>query len=315
MSTPTTEPTSKHNNRLANSQAMQSLMRVLDLEPLEHNLFRGISPDAGWQRVFGGQVIGQALMAACKTVDTDRDPHSLHGTFMRPGDPAIPIIYEVDRIRDGRSFTTRRVVGIQHGKAIFSMTASFHVAEENTFDHQDAMPDVPPPEDLAGEADMKATFMQVAPEPIRKYWERERPLELRPTSLEHYTSSEPLPPQQHVWLRTTAPVPAPFADDPRVHAAILAYASDMTLLDTALFPHGQSIFSSAIQAASLDHAMWFHRPFQVDDWLLYAQDTPSAHGARGFCRGSIFNRAGDLVVSATQEGLIRQNKTQIPIKN
>jgi acyl-CoA thioesterase-2 len=288
--------------------SMQALMRVLDLEILEHNLFRGISPDAGWQRVFGGQVIGQALMAACKTVDTDRHPHSLHGYFMRPGDPSIPIIYEVDRIRDGRSFTTRRIVAIQHGQAIFSMSCSFHIVEDDVFDHQSAMPDVPPPEELADESDMKATFMQVAPEPIRKYWERERPLELRPTSFEHYTSDEPQPAEQCVWLRSTAPVPEPFADDPRVHAAILAYASDMTLLDTALFPHGLSIFSRAIQAASLDHAMWFHRPFRIEDWLLYAQDAPSAHGARGFARGAIYNRAGNLVASTAQEGLIRPNK-------
>lgn len=302
-------------NQTANGHAsMQSLMKVLDLEPLEHNLFRGTSPDAGWQRVFGGQVIGQALMAACKTVTMDRDPHSLHGTFMRPGDPSIPIIYDVDRIRDGRSFTTRRVVGIQHGEAIFSMTASFHINEDGAFDHQNTMPDVPAPEDLSSEADMTAAFMQVAPEPIRKYWERERPLELRPTSLDHYTSNSPQSPEQYVWLRTTAPVPAPFSDDPRVHAAILAYASDMTLLDTALFPHGQSIFSNAIQAASLDHTMWFHRPFRVDEWLLYAQDTPSAHGARGFCRGSIFDRTGQLVVSAAQEGLIRPTKAADPTK-
>lgn len=290
--------------------SMAALMRVLDLEPLEHNLFRGNSPDAGWQRVFGGQVIGQALMAACKTVDHDRQPHSLHGYFMRPGDPAIPIIYEVDRIRDGRSFTTRRVVAIQHGQAIFSMSTSFHIEEADDFDHQSTMPRVPPPEDLASEADMKATFMQVAPEPIRKYWERERPLELRPTSLTHYTSTEPQPPTQNVWLRSTAPVPDPFADDPRVHAAILAYASDMTLLDTALFPHGMSIFSNAIQAASLDHAMWFHRPFRIDDWLLYAQDTPSSHQARGFTRGAIYNRAGDLVASTAQEGLIRKSRAK-----
>lgn len=288
--------------------SMAALMRVLDLEPLEENLFRGNSPDAGWQRVFGGQVIGQALMAACKTVQPDRQPHSLHGYFMRPGDPAIPIIYEVDRIRDGRSFTTRRVVAIQHGQAIFSMSCSFHVDEEAPFNHQSEMPLVPPPDDLAGEADLAATFMQVAPEPIRKYWEHDRPLDMRPTSLAHYTSPDPQPPIQNLWLRTSAPVPAPFGSDPRVHAAILAYASDMTLLDTALYPHGLSIFSSAIQAASLDHAMWFHRPFRVDDWLLYAQDTPSTHQARGFARGAIYDRSGILVASTAQEGMIRRAK-------
>lgn len=288
--------------------AMHALMRLLDLEALEVNLFRGVSPDAGWQRVFGGQVVAQALMAACRTVERDRDPHSLHGYFMRPGDPSIPIIYEVDPIRDGRSFTTRRVVAIQHGKAIFSLTASFHVAEDQPFDHQSSMPAVPLPDELPGEEDMAATFMKVAPEPIRRYWQRDRPLEMRPTSLVHYTSNAPQPPLQQAWLRTTAPVPEPYGSDPRIHAAILAYASDMTLLDTALFPHGLSIFSNAIQAASLDHAMWFHRPFRVDDWLLYAQDTPSAHGARGFCRGEIFDSRGTLIASAAQEGMIRQNR-------
>ena len=286
------------------ADAMTGLMRVLDLERLEHNLYRGLSPDAGWQRVFGGQVIGQALMAACKTVEATRPPHSLHGYFLRPGDPAVPIIYEVDRIRDGRSFTTRRVIGIQHGKAIFSMSASFHAAEPG-FDHQTAMPDVPDPETLPGEMDVDASFLKVAPEPIRRYWQTERPLDMRPQSLAHYTSSDPLPPHQNVWLRSTGPVPAPHGDDPCVHAAILAYASDMTLLDTALFPHGRSIFSDGIQAASLDHAMWFHRPFRVDDWLLYAQDAPTTAGGRGFCRGAIYTRTGTLVASTTQEGLIR----------
>ena len=286
------------------ADAMTGLMRVLDLERLEHNLYRGLSPDAGWQRVFGGQVIGQALMAACKTVEAARPPHSLHGYFLRPGDPAVPIIYEVDRIRDGRSFTTRRVIGIQHGKAIFSMSASFHAAEPG-FDHQTAMPDVPDPETLPGEMDVDASFLKVAPEPIRRYWQTERPLDMRPQSLAHYTSSDPLPPHQNVWLRSTGPVPAPHGDDPCVHAAILAYASDMTLLDTALFPHGRSIFSDGIQAASLDHAMWFHRPFRVDDWLLYAQDAPTTAGGRGFCRGAIYTRTGTLVASTTQEGLIR----------
>ncbi len=278
--------------------AIETLLSILDLEPLEHNLFRGLSPQVGWQRVFGGQVIGQALVAAARTVE-GRGVHSLHGYFMRPGDPSVPIIYEVDRIRDGHSFTTRRVVAIQHGQAIFSMSASFQV-EEPGLDHQFPMPEVPAPEELPSEADLKGLF-KAAPEPIRRYWERERPIEIRPVDLAHFTSRTPLEPLQRVWVRATGPLP----DDPDIHRCVLAYASDMTLLDTALFAHGRNIFDRDIQAASLDHALWFHRPFRADDWLLYAEDSPSASGARGFTRGALFSRDGRLVASVAQEGLIR----------
>ena len=281
------------------SAAIGTLLSILDLEPLEHNLFRGRSPQVGWQRVFGGQVIGQALVAAARTV-SGRAAHSLHGYFMRPGDPAVPIIYEVDRIRDGKSFTTRRVVAIQHGEAIFSMSASFQVPEEG-LDHQAAMPKVPPPEDLPSEAEMKALILEGAPEAVRRYWERERPIELRPVDLRHYVSREPLDAVQNVWVRATGGLP----DDPDIHRCVLAYASDMTLLDTALFAHGRGIFDRDIQAASLDHALWFHRPFRADEWLLYAADSPSASGARGFTRGRLFSRDGQLVASVAQEGLIR----------
>ncbi|AXS38734.1 acyl-CoA thioesterase II [Breoghania sp. L-A4] len=280
--------------------AVENLLSILDLEPLEHNLFRGMSPQVGWQRVFGGQVIGQALVAASRTVEDPRQVHSLHGYFMRPGDPAVPIIYEVDRIRDGRSFTTRRVVAIQHGKAIFSMSASFQVAEEG-LEHQITMPDVPAPEDLPSESELKEKFLAVAPEPVRRYWERERPIEMRPVDLRHYFSREKLEPVQHVWVRATGALP----DDPRIHHCVLAYASDMTLLDTSLFAHGRSVFNKDMQCASLDHAMWFHRPFKADEWLLYATDSPSASGARGFNRGMLYDREGHLVASVAQEGLIR----------
>ena len=281
--------------------AVAALLKILELEKLEENLFRGISPSTGWQRVFGGQVIGQALMAGARTVDPERWIHSLHGYFMRPGDPTIPILYEVDRIRDGRSFTTRRVVGIQHGKAIFSMAISFQV-EEDGLSHQTPMPlDVPGPDQLLGDKEMKATFMEVAPEPVRKYWERERPIEIRPTSLKHYVSREKLEPRQNIWIRTTERLP----DDPRIHACVLAYASDMTLLDTALFAHGRMIFDRDLQVASLDHSLWLHRPFRADEWLLYAMDSPSASGSRGLTRGSLFRRDGTLVASVAQEGLIR----------
>jgi acyl-CoA thioesterase II len=279
--------------------AIESLLSILDLEPLEHNLFRGRSPQVGWQRVFGGQVIGQALVAAARTVD-GRNVHSLHCYFMRPGDPAVPIIYEVDRIRDGKSFATRRVVAIQHGHAIFSMSASFQVTEDG-LDHQIAMPDVPPPEELPSEADLKSLFLKDAPEQVRRYWERERPIELRPVDLRHYTSREKLDPVQNVWIRATGRLP----DDPDVHRCVLAYASDMTLLDTSLFAHGRMIFDRDMQVASLDHSLWIHRPFRADDWLLYAEDSPSASDARGFTRGSLFSRDGTLIASVAQEGLIR----------
>jgi acyl-CoA thioesterase-2 len=285
------------------ANAVDSLLAILDLEPLEHNLFRGRSPQSGWQRVFGGQVIGQALTAAARTVD-GRVAHSLHGYFMRPGDPKVPIIYEVDRIRDGKSFNTRRVVAIQHGEAIFTMAASFQVDEEG-LDHQIIMPKVPMPESLPSEADLKALFLDSAPAVVRRYWERERPIEIRPVDLRHYVSREPLDPIQQVWVKTTHKLP----DDPEIHRCVLAYASDMTLLDTALFAHGRTLFDPDLQVASLDHALWFHRPFRADEWLLYTEDSPSASGARGFTRGSLFSRDGQLVASVAQEGLIRVHPT------
>ncbi|HMB48871.1 MAG TPA: acyl-CoA thioesterase II [Afifellaceae bacterium] len=282
------------------SKAVDNLLDTLDLEELEHNLFRGRSPQVGWQRVFGGQVIGQALVAASRTVEDDRFAHSLHGYFMRPGDPAVPIIYEVDRIREGKSFVTRRVVAIQHGHAIFSMSASFQRQEEG-LDHQAEMPDVPDPDQLMSEDQLKEMVMASAPEPVRAYWQRERPIELRPVSLKHYVSREPLDPVQQIWFRATGPLP----EQPAIQKCVLAYASDMTLLDTSLFAHGRSIFDRDLQVASLDHAMWFHRSARMDEWLLYTQDSPNASGSRGFNRGSIFSRDGRLVASTAQEGLIR----------
>jgi acyl-CoA thioesterase II len=285
---------------------IETLLSILDLEQLEHNLFRGLSPQVGWQRVFGGQVIGQALVAAARTVE-GRTVHSLHAYFMRPGDPAVPIIYEVDRIRDGHSFTTRRVVAIQHGAAIFTMSASFQI-EEAGLDHQAKMPDVPPPEDLPSEAKLQAAYLHHAPEGVRRYWQRPRPIELRPVDLRHFLSRDALDPVQNVWVRTTGPLPG----DPDIHRCVLAYASDMTLLDTALFAHGRMIFDPDLQAASLDHALWFHRPFRADQWLLYAEDSPSASGSRGLTRGSLFTREGVLVASVAQEGLIRVRPPREP---
>jgi len=283
------------------TKPMQDLIERLDLEKLEEDLFRGNSPQNGWQRVFGGLVIAQALMAAQRCVDADRLVHSLHAYFMRPGDPSVPIVYQVERIRDGASFTTRRVLAIQHGKAIFSMSASFQL-EEPGFDHQVAIPDVPRPEQLMGEMEFREAFLAKAPDMVKKYWGRERPIEIRPVSLVHYLSKEKLDPQAHIWVRATGIVP----EDGHYRAAILAYLSDMTLLDTSLYAHGTSIFDPDLQVASLDHAMWFHRPCALDDWLLYTQDSPSAAGARGMTRGSIFTRDGSLIASVAQEGLIRK---------
>ncbi len=288
-----------------NPTAMETLISTLDIEPIEVDIFRGRSPQVGWQRVFGGQVIAQALMAAHRTVADDRFVHSLHAYFMRPGDPSVPIIYQVERIRDGSSFNTRRAVAIQHGKAIFALSASFQV-EEAGFDHQIPMPAVPMPETLIGEQQIKEQYLAHAPAAIRKYWERERPIEIRPVSLKHYFTNEKLDPRQDVWVRATGAVP----DSRLYQAAVLAYLSDMTLLDASLHAHGTSIFDQSLQVASLDHAMWFHRPHKLDDWLLYTQDSPSASGARGLTRGSLFTRSGVLIASVAQEGLIRKKANE-----
>jgi acyl-CoA thioesterase-2 len=282
------------------SNAIAEILDLLDLEKLEENLFRGRSPQVHWQRVFGGQVIGQALVAACRTVE-DRQPHSLHGYFLLAGDPTVPIIYEVDRIRDGRSFATRRAVAIQHGRPIFALTASFQV-DEPGFDHAMSMPDVPPPEGLPEIAEVMSAIPSM-PQLVRAWYERERPIEIRPVNMgRRFSSADAGETGFQVWIRTTGPLP----DDPAIHRCVLAYASDLTLLDTSLVPHGRSVLEEAIQAASLDHALWFHRPFRADEWLLYTQDTPSASGARGFARGLVYDRAGRLVASVAQEGLVRQ---------
>lgn len=284
--------------------ALDALLSTLDLEPLELNLFRGVSPDNGWQRVYGGQVLGQALVAAARTVDPERIAHSLHGYFLLAGDPASPIIYEVERIRDGGSFNTRRVKAIQHGRAIFSMSVSFQKSEDS-YDHQIPMPDVPPPEDLPDAREFMDRMIDKLPESMRRYWDRERPIEVRIVDAGRYLNRDSKTPVQQVWIRSNGDLP----DDPRIHQAVLAYASDFTLLDTALIAHGKLLFDTDIQLASIDHAMWFHRPFRADSWLLYAQDSPSAFGARGFGRGCIFTHDGQLVASAVQEGLMRKRET------
>jgi len=281
------------------ADAVEDLIQILNLEQIEVNLFRGHSPDASWQRVFGGQVIGQALVAAYRTVE-NRVCHSLHAYFIRPGDPRIPILYEVDRSRDGTSFTTRRVVAIQHGKQIFNLAASFQVPEQG-FEHQVSMPDVPQPEDLPSERELRKAIEDKLPEAIRKHFARPRPIEIKPINPQDYIDPEKMEPYQNLWFRARKEV----GDDIALNQCILAYASDMTLLDTGLRPHGVSWVSGKLQSASLDHAMWFHRPIRVNDWMLYSQDSPSASGARGFNRGSIYTRDGGLVASVAQEGLIR----------
>ena len=291
-------------DKAKSASALEELLSILDLEQLEQNLFRGQSPRQGWQRVYGGQVLGQALVAAVRTVSQPRSAHSMHGYFLLGGDPTHPIIYEVERIRDGSSFTTLQVKAIQDGRAIFAMSVSFHKAEEG-FDHNSQMPDVPPPEDLPNEQELKEHLVAHLPENMRSYWERERPIELRPVDSSRYLKREKALPVQYVWMRANGTLP----DDPKLHQCVLAYASDFTLLDTALIAHGKLLFDKDIQLASLDHALWLHRPFRADEWLLYAQDSPSAHGARGFCRGSVFTRDGQLVASVAQEGLVRKRDT------
>jgi acyl-CoA thioesterase-2 len=278
---------------------LSALLTILDLEQLEVNIFRGLSPDDSAQRVFGGQVAGQALVAAGRTVPPERHVHSLHAYFLRPGDPSIPIVYEVDQIRDGRSFTTRRVVAVQHGRAIFHLSASFQI-EEPGVDHQAEMPPAPDPDTLMTIDERR----EAAGIPTSERWERPRPIDLR------YVDDPPWLPlghqeprnDQQVWIRANGQMP----DDPLLHVCAVTYASDMTLLDSALLANGLTWDDNRhVQVASLDHAMWFHRPFRADDWLLYDQQSPSASGARGLAIGRLFTRDGRHVVSVVQEGLLR----------
>ncbi|HYC09767.1 MAG TPA: acyl-CoA thioesterase II [Steroidobacteraceae bacterium] len=283
-------------------QRLADLLQLLELERLETNLFRGESRDIGSPQVFGGQVLGQALSAAAATVEA-RVVHSLHAYFLRRGDCNAPIVYEVDRSLDGHSFSNRRVVAIQHGQQIFNMAASFQVAESG-FEHQVAMPQVPPPEGLPESRGPPPELLARLPERVRRFFEQPRPFEFRTVQPIEYLRPRREAPLREIWFRAVAPIEG----DEMLHRRLLAYVSDFFLLDTATLPHGTSFLRPTLVMASIDHAMWFHRPLRVDDWLLYAIDSPSASGARGFARASVFARDGRLVASAAQEGLVRMRK-------
>ena len=286
------------------SGQVDDLLNLLDLEPLEVNIYRGQNRDIGTGRVFGGQVFAQALVAARRTVDGPREAHSVHGYFILPGDLKAPIVYFVDRLRDGSSFTTRRVTAIQHGRAIFNLSVSFHIAETGV-EHQEPMPMVPPAESLVTELDLINRMASRIPESLRPVLTQERPIDFRMVAPVDPFDPQPRQPVRHMWFRAYGTLP----DDPMLHQAVLAYASDHGLLGTALLSHGLSIWSPGMQLASLDHSLWMHRPFRVDEWLLYSMDSPVSAGARGFVRGSIYKADGTLVASVAQEGLLRMRPT------
>jgi acyl-CoA thioesterase-2 len=283
------------------SPSIDLLVDLLDLEPLEVNIYRGANRDLGSGRVFGGQVFAQALVAARRTVDEPREAHSAHGYFILPGDLNAPIVYFVDRLRDGNSFTTRRVTAIQHGRAIFNLSASFHVVEEGLTHQMHDRPTVPPPESLTPELELIRRRAEKIPDALRDVLTQDRPIDFRPVAPVDPFAPDPREPVRHTWFRATSAL----SDEPIVHQAVLAYASDHSLITTALYPHGVSFRTPGMQLASLDHSVWLHRPFRADEWLLYTIDSPIASGARGFSRGAIYTRDGTLVASVAQEGLIR----------
>ena len=282
------------------SQVLNELVALLTLETIEENLFRGVSQDLGFRQLYGGQVLGQCVSAASQTVDTARHVHSMHGYFLRPGDATLPVVYQVDRVRDGGSFSTRRVTAIQKGKPIFTCSASFQFDEEG-FHHQNPMPEVPGPEELKSETELARLVEAMIPERMRERATSDKPIEIRPVTRINPFAPKPCEPVKHVWFRAAGELP----DEPQLHKLLLAYASDFNLLTTSMQPHGVSVFQKFMQVASLDHSLWFHGNLRMDDWLLYSMDSPWAGNARGFSRGSIFNRRGQLVASVAQEGLTR----------
>lgn len=282
------------------SQVLTDLLELLSLEKIEHGIYRGQSQDLGFKALFGGQVMGQALSAAQNTVEADRMVHSLHSYFLLPGDAQKPVIYDVETIRDGRTVSTRRVKAIQNGKAIFYMTASFQPFSEG-FDHQDKMPEVEGPNGIASFQDFIAENQAFFPDPIKAKFLAEKPIEIRPVQVYDWVKPQKMAPACDMWIKTTGALP----DDLRTHMYMLAYTSDYHFLPTSLYPHSASHWHGNIQIATIDHAMWFHRPFRFDDWLLYSMESPSASNGRGLVRGKIFNQQGELVASTVQEGVIR----------
>jgi acyl-CoA thioesterase-2 len=283
------------------SDTLDELLALLTLEKIEQGIYRGQSQDLGFKALFGGQVMGQALSACQETVAADRFVNSLHSYFLRPGDANQPVVYEVEKIRDGSSFSTRRVQAIQNGHAIFYMTASFqHV--ESGFDHQDVMPKVPAPEELPSFTDFIVANQHYLPEPLREKFLAEKPIDIRPVQQYNWIKPSKTDSVSQMWIKANGALP----EDLRIHTYMLAYTSDFHFLPTALLPHGASHWSPNFQIATIDHAMWFHRPFKFDDWLLYCMDSPSASNGRGLVRGQIYNRQGELVASTIQEGVIRQ---------
>jgi acyl-CoA thioesterase II len=281
------------------NENLEAVIGLLQLERLEDNLFRGESHDIGAPQVFGGQILGQALSAAHRTVDS-RTPHSLHAYFLRPGDFNQPVIYQVERSRDGKSYSNRRVVAIQHGRPILNLAASFH-AHEQGLDHQAGMPEVPGPEGLTRSIEIQDAIMDKVPEKMRRLLAHRPPFEFRPVEPPKFIDPVARAPRKHIWMRAWDELP----DDPELHRNLLTYVSDYELIGTATLPHDLDFAHRPVQMASIDHVLWFHRPFRVDDWLLYAFDSPSGHAGRGFSRGQIFTRSGKLIASVAQEGVMR----------
>lgn len=286
------------------SRPLNELLDLLQLEQLEEELFRGQSENLGLPQVYGGQVIGQALSAARYTVPSDRAVHSFHSYFLYKGDPNKPIIYDVDNLRDGKSFSTRRVKAIQYGKPIFYLTASYHIHEQG-FEHQNEMPNVPGPENFASETELAAKIADKLPLQVQKIFCGEKPIEIRPVVVVNPLNPQEEKPKQYLWIRSNGTMP----DDLLVHQYLLAYASDWGFLVTALHPHKVSLLTPKFQIATIDHSMWYHRPFKMDDWLLFAIESPNASATRGLVRGEIYNRSGELVATAVQEGVMRFNKS------
>lgn len=287
------------------SQALDNLLDLLNLEKIEEGLFRGQSEDLGLRQVFGGQVVGQALYAAKQMVPSDRSIHSFHSYFLRPGDSSKPIVYDVETLRDGNSFSARRVKAVQGGKPIFYMTASFQSLEEG-YEHQNSMPEVPAPETLPSESEIAKNFAHLIPEKFREKFTGQRPIEMRPVKFHNPLQGKKDLPERAIWIKANGEMP----DDLRIHQYLLGYASDFNFLPTALQPHGVGFLEPGMQVATIDHSMWFHRPFRLDEWLLYSIESPSASGARGFVRGQFYTREGVLVASTVQEGVMRNRKTE-----